>query len=152
MRLRSLIALPLLAAVLAPADARADIIPEGYKSVKMSMKIDASVPADKSLVLGHTFRGADVVETGAVMPIEWHPLGGPIQLRLVDAAAAGKLAPLREAMDRDAINAIVDAATACSEAIDGVRTIPDSSAAVEVRWTLTVAIEGTSCAQSGIAQ
>lgn len=139
-------AIPLAAlTLLASAGARADILPPGEKAVKLSIRVDGEIAAGKALVLDHTFRGADVIPTGKVVPVEWHPMGGPMRLVLLDTDAATKIEKARETMERDTIKGLTSAATPCSEPFQGVRTVPSTSEAAEVRWTFTVKVEGTSC-------
>ncbi|MCK6587108.1 MAG: hypothetical protein L6Q76_05935 [Polyangiaceae bacterium] len=131
--------------LLTSAGARADILPPGEKGVKLSIRVDGAIAAGKALVLDRTFRGADVIPAGQVVPVEWHPMGGPMRLVLVDADAAAKVEKLRENMERDAIKSLTSAGTPCSDPFDGVRTVPTESPAAEVRWTFSVKVEGTSC-------
>ncbi|MCB9705246.1 MAG: hypothetical protein H6711_25450 [Myxococcales bacterium] len=134
-----------LGLALVAIEARADLLPEGYKGVKLSIKVDAEVPTGKSLVLANTFRGADLLEAGKVSEVEWHPLGGDMRLYLLAADAAAKIGPLREGLERDPIKAIVAAGIGCGDAFPGVRVIPESSPAVEVRWTYRVSVDGDAC-------
>jgi len=125
--------------------AHADLVPNGQKSVKLSIRVDGELPADKALVLARTFRGADVLSTGKVLPVEWHPMGGAMGLVMLDAASAAKIEEARKTMNRDAIKKITDAGVPCSAPIEGVRTVPDTSPTAEVRWTLAVQVTGASC-------
>lgn len=124
---------------------RADMLGPGEKGVKLSIQVDATVPAGKTLILANTFRGADVLAANAVTPIEWHPLGGDLQIKLVATAEADRLAPLRDNLDRDAIKPIAAKALACGAPFPGVRTISDRSPADEVRWTYRATITGATC-------
>lgn len=143
---------PILAVCLLPAFARADVIPDGYKSVKLAIHVDAEVPAGKVLVLANTFRGADVITPGQDQPIEWHPLGGDMELRLVPADKVPAITAARDTLDRDAIKPIVAAGVKCSDPIAGVRTIADTSNAETVRWTLRAAITGDTCSSTLVRQ
>lgn len=140
-------ALVLAALTLASLDARADMLPPNHKGVKLSVKVETSaeVPASKRLILANTFEGADVVRPGEVLPVNWHPMGGDMQLRLIDAATVAKIEPLRAELDRDAITRLVDPSPPCGDAFRGVRTISEQSSAEEVRWTIGVTIEGEAC-------
>jgi MYXO-CTERM domain-containing protein len=128
-----------------PFVARADMLPEGYKGVKLSIHVDATVPAGKALILDHTFRGADVIVPGTTQQVEWHPLGGPMQLRLIPADKTKTIETARTNLDRDAVRPIADAGAVCHEPFQGVRTIPDTSPAEEVRWTYRVTVDGDKC-------
>ena len=140
-------ALVLAALTLASFDARADMLPPNHKGVKLSVKVETSaeVPASKTLILANTFEGADVIRPGEVLRVSWHPLGGDMQLRLIDAATVAKIEQLRAELDRDAITRLVDPSPACGDAFPGVRTISEQSSAEEVRWTIGVTIEGEAC-------
>lgn len=131
--------------LLVPLAVRADILPDGYKSVKLSIHVDAAVPAGKALILDRTFRGADVIVPGTTQQVEWHPLGGPMQLRLIAADKTGAIEEARGKLDRDAVRPIADAGAVCHEPFEGVRTIPDTSPASEVRWTYRVTVDGDKC-------
>src|SRR5690606_9454463 len=104
---------------------------------------DAEVPAGKALILANTFRGADVITPGEVQKVEWHPLGGQMQLRLVDAADTATLLAAREDLDRDTIRPIADKAAKCGDEIEGVRTVPEDEPYDEVRWSYRVTFDGT---------
>lgn len=142
--MRLLASLTLLTLLLAPLTSRADMLGPGEKGVKLSIQVDAEVPAGKSLVLVHTFRGADRITPGAPQTVEWHPLGGDMVLRLVAADKLGKLDELRAALERDQIAALV-AGRDCHAPFPGVRTISDSSPTAEIRWVYRVAITGDTC-------
>lgn len=131
--------------VFVPFAARADILPPGEKGVKLSIHVDATVPAGKALILDRTFRGADVITPGADQKVEWHPLGGPMQLRLIPADKTKDIEAAREALDRDKVRPIADAGVVCHDPFQGVRTIPDASPADEVRWTYRVTFDGDKC-------
>jgi MYXO-CTERM domain-containing protein len=131
--------------MLVPLAARADMLPDGQKGVKLSIHVDATVPAGKALILDHTFRGADVIAAGTTQKVEWHPMGGPMQLRLIAADKTKDIEAAREALDRDKIRPIADAGVVCHEPFQGVRTIPDASPAEEVRWTYRVTVAGDKC-------
>lgn len=125
--------------------ASADMLGPGQKGVKLSIQVDATVPAGKTLILVNTFRGADLVAPNAVNKVEWHPMGGDMQLRLLASAEADKIPPLREKLDRDGVKPIADKGKACGAAFPGVRTISDTSPAEEVRWTFRASITGDDC-------
>lgn len=134
-----------LAALLIGTTARADMLPDGYKGVKLSIEVEATVPAGKRLVLANTFEGADVLTPGAPAQVGWHPLGGAMQLELVDASKLTKLEEARENLDREAIKPMLAGAVKCGEPFQGVRTIPESSPASEVRWRYKVEVDGARC-------
>lgn len=126
--------------------ARADMLGPGEKGVKLMVQVDATVPADKVLIIDHTFRGADVVTPGALTRLEWHPLGGEMQVKMIARAEADKLAPLREKLEREAIAAIVGKAVSCTgKSFPGVRTISDTSPAEEARLIVTASVTGDTC-------
>jgi hypothetical protein len=124
--------------------ASADALGPGEKGVKLSIQVDATVPAGKTLILANTFRGADLITPGGVTPVEWHPMGGDLQIKILAAAEADKIRPLREKLDRDGVKPIADKATACGAAFPGVRTLVNSSAS-EVRLTLRATVTGDAC-------
>lgn len=131
--------------LLLPLTARADILPPGEKGVKLSIHVDATVPAGKALILDHTFRGADIITPGATQEVEWHPLGGPMQLRLIPADQTRAIEDARANLDRDKVRPIADKGVVCHEPFQGVRTIPEASPAEEVRWTYRVSFDGDKC-------
>jgi len=125
--------------------ASADLLGPGEKGVKLSIQVDGTVPAGKTLILANTFRGADLITPNTVSKVEWHPMGGEMQLRLLASAEADKIPALREKLDRDGIKPISDKGKACGAAFRGVRTISDTNPAEEVRWTFTATITGDDC-------
>lgn len=125
--------------------ASADLLGPGEKGVKLSIQVDGTVPAGKALILVNTFRGADLITPNTVSKVEWHPMGGEMQLRLLASAEADKIPALREKLDRDGIKPISDKGKACGAAFRGVRTISDTNPAEEVRWTFTATITGDDC-------
>ncbi len=139
--------LPLAIVLLGTSVASADVIPSGRKSVRLSIRVDApGVPAGKVLVLAHTFRGADRIVPGQVAKVDWHPMGGAMQLVAVDSGAADKLAALQKDMNREAANAITDAGEKCGKPFQGVRTVPDTMTADEIRWVYRVSFSPQGCA------
>jgi len=125
--------------------ASADMLGPGEKGVKLSIQVDGAVPAGKTLILVNTFRGADLITPNTVSKVEWHPMGGEMQLRLLASAEADKITPLRDNLDRDGVKPIADKGKACGAAFPGVRTISDENPAEEVRWTFTATITGDDC-------
>lgn len=126
--------------------ARADILPDGHKSVKLSIRVDAEVPAGKALILGHTFRVIDVVKPGAVAAVEWHPLAGQMVLMTVPAASiTDKVEEHRKNQVSEPLKEIEKAGTPCHKGFDGVRTVPVDSPADEVRWNFKVTFAGDTC-------
>lgn len=130
---------------LVPGAAAADMLGEGEKGVALSIHVDATVPAGKLLVLANTFRGADIIKPGEDQQIEWHPLRGALQLKLIAADKAGKLATYREALDNEKALELVASGVVCGPPFDGVRTISDTLIATEIRWTYDVAFAGAGC-------
>jgi hypothetical protein len=131
--------------VLGVSAARADILPPGAKSVRLSIHVDAAIPPGKALVLAHTFRGADVLKPGATAPVEWHPLGGPMQLVVIDAGDVRALEAARAALERDPIEKITARGLPCGAPFSGVRTVPDTSSTSEIRWTYRVGLANGTC-------
>lgn len=138
-------ALVLAALTLASLDARADMLPPNRVKLSVKVETSAELPASKKLILANTFVGADVIRPGEVLPVNWHPMGGDMQLRLIDAAMVAKIEALRAELDRDAITRLVGPSPPCGDAFRGVQTISEQSTAEEVRWTIDVTIEGESC-------
>ena len=134
-----------LAVFLAGAHAHADMVADGEKGVKLSIHVDAQVPAGKLLVLANTFRGADIIKPGEDQAIEWHPMAGAMQLRMISDKDAGKLAALREALDRDKAQKLIQSGAVCAPPFDGIRTISDTLLAAEIRWTYRVAFADRGC-------
>jgi hypothetical protein len=132
-------------ALLITSSARADMLGPGEKSVSLSIRVDATVPAGKTLVLANSFRGADIIKPGEVQKVEWHPLGGAMQLRMIDSKDIARIEAARANLERDKVLPIVNAGPACGEAFPGVRTLPESSPADEVRWTFRAKITGKRC-------
>jgi len=130
------------------SDAAADMLPEGAKGVKLSIQVDADPPSGKAIVLGGTFKGAMVLTAGEVAPVAWHPMAGDLQLHLVDQAIADKIGPLREAMDRDRISALLGSTPACGGSFSGVRTLPESEPADEIRWVYKLGATADGCESS----
>jgi hypothetical protein len=138
----------LLAAATLPlsaVQARADLMPTGYTSAKLSIRVDGQLPAGKALVLSKTFQGADVLAMAEVQRFEWHPLLGDLRLVLIDASDVPKIEPARKVRARDAIERITARGVPCSETFEGVRILPRAEPAREVRWIWTVEIAGGSC-------
>ncbi|MCA9716353.1 MAG: hypothetical protein KC468_16900 [Myxococcales bacterium] len=125
--------------------ARPDVLPPGEKGVGLSISVKAEVPEGKALVLARTFRGAMVITPGTPQEVEWHPLGGALQLRLVEQASVAKIDALREDMKRDEINALVEQGAACHEPFPGVRTVPESNPESGLRWVYAVEFAGDAC-------
>jgi hypothetical protein len=132
-------------ALLLAGSARADMLPEGEKGVALSIRVDAEVPAGKALVLINTFRGADIIKPNEVQKVEWHPLAGAMQLRVIDKTKAAAIEAARENLDRDKVQPLIKSAIACGETFQGIRTIAETSPAEEVRWNFRVSIAGRHC-------
>jgi MYXO-CTERM domain-containing protein len=145
--MRTPLALVAAGLALTAGTAHADLLPDNHKGLTLSIQVDAELPAKKRLVLANTFRGAMVIEAGEVQKVDWHPSGGEMELVLVDAGQAAKIAALRDGdgFDREGIAAIVAKGTSCGESFRGVRTIPDSSPAEELRWVYRVSVSGDGC-------
>jgi MYXO-CTERM domain-containing protein len=144
MRRRSVCAF--FAVALLAGAARADLLPDGYKGVDLSIRVDAEVPAGKALILAHTFRAIDVIKPGVVAPVEWHPSAGKMVLMVVPAASLGdKVEEQRKALDREPLQQIEKAGKPCHEGFDGVRTVPTSAPADEIRWSFKVAFSEEGC-------
>lgn len=134
-----------LGALLVSGSARADMLGEGEKGVKLSIHVDAQVPAGKLLVLANTFRGVDIVTPGVDQAIEWHPLRGALQLRLVAADLRGKIEVHRERLESEEALGLTKTGAVCGPSFDGVRTISDTLVAEEIRWSFEVAFAGAGC-------
>lgn len=141
-----------LAVLLLPLAARADILPDGHKGVALSIRVDAQVPSGKALVLANTFEGGTLIVPGTDQKVSWHPLGGEMQLRLVAAGDGDKIKTAGADLDRDKIKPLLDAAAVCAPPFAGVRTIVDTSPAVEVRWTWRATIDGDKCSAELVKQ
>ncbi|WP_434418043.1 MYXO-CTERM sorting domain-containing protein [Nannocystis pusilla] len=141
-----------LAVLLFPLAARADLLPDGHKGVELSIRVDAQVPSGKALVLANTFEGGTVIVPGTDQKIGWHPLGGEMQLRLVAAGEVDKIKTAGADLDRDKIKPLLAAAAVCAPPFAGVRTIVDTSPAVEVRWTWRATIDGNKCSAELVKQ
>jgi len=112
--------------MLVPDLARADIMPEGAKYLRMTALVEGKVPASKEIRIGNTWDGPMRVVPGKVTrPIEWHPLGGSLHLRMHDVDGGSW--------------------SGCSEPFDGVRAIPATSPADELRFVFKVKIKGDKC-------
>lgn len=125
--------------------ARADMLGEGEKGVKLSVHVDAKVPAGKLLVVANTFRGADIIKPGEDQTIEWHPLRGAMQLRMISADQGAKIEQHRDALEFEKALGLVKSATVCAPPFDGVRTISDTLVAEEIRWSFEVSFAGAGC-------
>jgi len=134
-----------LAVLFVPLVARADMLPDGHKGIKLSLRVDAEVPAGKALVLANTFEGGTLVVPGTDQKISWHPLGGEMQLRLVGAGEGEAIKAAGADLDRDKSKPLLAAGIVCAPPFAGVRTIVDTSPAVEVRWTYRASITDKDC-------
>ena len=135
-----------LAVALLAGAARADILPDGHKGVKLSIRVDAEVPAGKALILAHTFRAIDVIQPGTVAQVEWHPMGGQMVIMTVPATSlTSKVEEQRKSLEREPLEAIAKGGTPCHGGFDGVRTVPISAPADEVRWNYKVTFSGDAC-------
>lgn len=143
--MRRLTAVLALGVLCAANPARADMVGPGEKAVKLSLRVDAQVPAGHMLVLANTFRGADIVRPGEDQRIEWHPLRGAMQLRMIAADQAAKLEALRDALESEKARELVAPGVVCAAPFAGIRTISDALVAVEVRWHFRVAFADSGC-------
>ncbi len=134
-----------VALVLGASAARADVMAPGWKGVRLSIHVDAEIPKGKTLLLANTFRGADILEPGSTVPVEWHPLGGPMQFMVIDAKDAPKIEVARAALDRDPIKKVVAQGIVCGAPFQGVRTVPETSPTNEIRWTYRVTLADATC-------
>ncbi|WAS96504.1 hypothetical protein [Nannocystis punicea] len=141
-----------LAVLLVPLAARADILPEGQKGVALSLRVDAQVPSGKALVLANTFEGGTLLVPGTDQKISWHPLGGEMQLRLISAGDGDAIKAAGADLDRDKIKPLLAASVECAKPFAGVRTIVDTSPAVEVRWTWRATVDGDKCSAELVKQ
>ncbi len=131
---------------LVTAAASADLIPDGFKTVRLSIQVEAQVPEGRALVLANTFRGADVLLTGNVEKVDWHPAGGEMRVVSVSATDAEELKKLAgPGADREKMQKILAQGKDCSKPFAGVRTLPDSNPADEVRWRFRISFKGDAC-------
>ncbi|MEZ4299500.1 MAG: MYXO-CTERM sorting domain-containing protein [Polyangiaceae bacterium] len=136
----------LLSLLMFAGAASADILPDGHKGVKLSIKVDAEVPKDRILILAHTFRVLDIVQPGQVQEVEWHPMAGKMTLMTVPVTKIDdKVDERRKKQDNEPLKEIEKSGTACHEGFDGVRTVPESAPADEVRWNYKVTFTDTGC-------
>ncbi|HMY15501.1 MAG TPA: hypothetical protein PKA58_04185 [Polyangium sp.] len=139
-------AIPLALVVFASGDAYADGIPDGYKSVKLSIRVEADVPAGQTLVLGKTFQGVDMIKPGVKAAVEWHPLGGRLQIRSVPSSAVmPNFEELREKLERKDLHELFKKGKPCHEKFDGFRTVPRSAPADVIQWNYKVTFAGDTC-------
>jgi len=132
--------------LLLSAPSSADLLAPGFKSVRTSIRVEGSLPEGKSLVLNRTFKGADEVLANQVVPVEWHPANGPMQLVLIDASAVTNIKKaVAVRAEAKVFDEIVQKGTKCGSEIMGVRTLPDTSPASEVRWVYSIHVEGALC-------
>ncbi|MEZ4220426.1 MAG: MYXO-CTERM sorting domain-containing protein [Polyangiaceae bacterium] len=135
-----------MASALCASTASADLIPSGFKSVKLSIQVEAQVPEGRALLLANTFQGASVITGSEVQSVDWHPMAGDMRLISVSAADAEEVKKLSSpGANREKLKAIFARAQNCSEPIQGVRTLPESNPADEVRWRFRVSFKGASC-------
>ncbi len=126
--------------------ASADLIPDGFRSVKLSIQVDAEVPKGRVLVLANTFRGANVLPVGKVEKVSWHPMAGEmrvVSLAESDAQELTKAAGPR--IEPAILKQILAKGKACSDPFPGVRTVPKTNPAHEVRWRFRISFKGDSC-------
>lgn len=126
-----------VAVVLLPMVARADIVPYGAKSLRMTAIFEGRVPRGKAVVVGNTWDGVTPLERGVVSGrLAWHPFDGRMRLRLVDAEEVRE--PTKRGGPRPR-------GVACGEPFDGYRLVPETTPAVEVRFVFEVKINGEEC-------
>jgi hypothetical protein len=127
--------------------AHADLVPDGEKSVKLAIRVDGDVPVGQTIVLGHTFRGIDVIKPGpTAAPVEWHPLGGQMQLAAVPSSAVmANVEQLRQDLKRNELDAVFKQGKPCHAEFQGIRTVPRSAPADTVQWNYRVAFSGDKC-------
>lgn len=143
---KALAFVPLALTILTSQDIRADMVPTGEKAVKSSIRVEAELPAGQTLLLGHTFRGLDVLEPGKVAPVEWHPMGGLLQIAAVPSSAVmANVEELRQKLDRRSLMAVFQQGKTCHAPFAGFRTVPSSAPAREIRWNYKVTFVGDAC-------
>ena len=133
-------------AFLFSAAASADLIPDGFRSVKLSIQVDAEVPKGRVLVLANTFRGASVLPVGKVEKVSWHPMAGEmrvVSLAESDAQELTKAAGPR--IEPEKLKQILAKGKDCSDPFPGVRTVPKTNPAHEVRWRFRISFKGNAC-------
>lgn len=143
---KALQAIPLVVAMFAGGDAYADGIPEGYKHVKSTIRVEADLPAGQTLILGKTFQGIDMIKPGERAFVEWHPLGGKLQIRAVPSSAVmANVEELRTKLERKDLLELFKKGKPCSEKFDGFRTVPRSAPADVIQWNYKVTFAGDTC-------
>lgn len=148
---KALALVPLALTILTSQDIRADMVPTGENAVKSSIRVEADVPPGQTLLLGHTFRGLDLIEPGKVAPVEWHPMGGLMQIAVVPSSAVANVEELRQKIDRRSLTAIFQQGKTCHEPFAGFRTVPISAKAREIRWNYKVTFVGDVCKATLVA-
>lgn len=134
------------ALALGAGSARADIVPSGYKPVKLSIEVQAEVPEGHTLLLINTFKGATKLPPGKSVRVDWHPLHGKMQ---VVSATATQLAAIEKIAEDDRgddrMPKMQAQSTPCADPFDGVRTVKDTERYDEIRWHYTVSVDGKGC-------
>lgn len=134
------------ALALCTTPARADVIPSGYKGVKLSIEVEADVPEGHALLLLNTFDGFTRLVPGKTIKVGWHPMAGEMQLvRATTAQVAAIEAIGKEPRGDERMAKMQAQSKPCSEPFDGVRTVKDTERYDEVRWHYTVSLDGQAC-------
>lgn len=129
--------------------AHADLVADDEKFVRLSIRVDGEVPAGQTVVLGHTFRGMDVIKPGTAAFVEWHPSAGLMQLAVVPSSAVGaNIEQLRQDLKRKEVDEIFQQAKPCHDGFDAFRTIPRSAATDVIQWNYRVTFSGEKCTAS----
>lgn len=113
-----------VAVMLAATSARADIVPDGAKGIRMTVLAEGKLPRGKELFVGHTWDGPTAIVPGEVSrPLQWHPLSGGLYLFVEDA----------------------EHRWSCSEPFLGYRMIRGTSPADEVRFVFALKFKQDEC-------
>lgn len=143
---KALAFVPLALTILTSQDIRADMIPSGEKAVKSFIRVEAEVPSGQTLLLGHTFQGIDVITPGVVAQVDWHPLGGLMQIVAVPSSSVmANVEQARKNPDRRPLLALFQQGKPCHEPFAGFRTVPKSAPADVIRWNYKVTFVGDAC-------
>lgn len=142
--------------LLAPASARADMMPGNAKRAKHTILVEGTLPADKALLIENTWDMPTLVEPGQPTKITWKHGDGDMVLRMIDRKVAPPPRPddgtgtrpdvlLGEAVTARARN-VARRGVRCSDPFAVLTTvIPEYSPAEEFRHVLRFTIDGKTC-------
>jgi hypothetical protein len=133
------------ALALHPLRALADLIPDGYDPVKLSLLVTGQIPPGTALLVANTMSGAEPLTLDTATRVRWHPLNGPLSIALIDATKLAAVKAAKSIDDRNSNLAVARSGVSCTTPFDGVRTLPSSSPAREVRFVFAVRASDGSC-------